>query len=178
MTLNLNLDSSQVDQWRDESLTKPSTYTVWSRSRRSCMLVTVATCISISISLWYVSDVLRARHSPLTGSTAYDTDTVDWSRFAYTQYVTNVDYLCNSVMLFQILHHLGSRADRLMLYPNTMHYDKTDNKKEAELLLKARDLYNVQLVPVQVMHSDIAEGKCFFRRSRDDANIRIRLMGR
>jgi len=81
-------------------------------------------------------------------------------------------------MLFQILHHLGSRADRLMLYPNTMHYDKTDNKKEAELLLKARDLYNVQLVPVQVMHSDIAEGKCFFRRSRDDANIRIRLMGR
>lgn len=142
------------------------------------MVVAVATCISISISLWYLSAVLRAAHTPLMGSTAYDTDTVDWSRFAYTQYVTNVNYLCNSVMLFEILHRLESKADRLLLYPNTMHYDRTDNKKEAELLLKARDLYNVQLVPVQVMHSDIAEGKCFFRRSRDDANIRIRLMGR
>jgi alpha-N-acetylglucosamine transferase len=45
-------------------------------------------------------------------------DKTDWTQYAYIQYVTNSDYLCNSVMLFETLHRLGSKADRLMLVPS------------------------------------------------------------
>lgn len=42
---------------------------------------------------------------------------VDWSHYAYAQYVTNALYLCNSVMLFEGLHRHGCQADKLLLYP-------------------------------------------------------------
>ncbi|THZ34429.1 hypothetical protein D6C88_10490, partial [Aureobasidium pullulans] len=51
--------------------------------------------------------------------------TVDWSRFAYSQYVTEKNYLCNSLMIFETLHRLGSKAE-------------------------PRDNYNVKLVPIHV----------------------------
>ncbi len=47
---------------------------------------------------------------------------VNWSRFAYVQYVTNSAYLCNSVMLFETLHRLGSKADRQGLQYNGDRY--------------------------------------------------------
>jgi alpha-N-acetylglucosamine transferase len=80
---------------------------------------------------------------------------VDWSRFAYTQYVTNNDYLCNSVMVFERLHHLGSRADRVMMYPSYMldpdaATSGTSLSNDARLLFKARDEYNARLVPINV----------------------------
>lgn len=90
-------------------------------------------------------------------TTGSNNDVVDWSRFAYTQYVTNSDYLCNSVMIFEALHRLGSKADRVMMYPNYMmkdpsiQYTKGRNKR---LLLKARDEYGVKLVPIDVQHRD------------------------
>ncbi|TAQ88022.1 hypothetical protein B7494_g3637 [Chlorociboria aeruginascens] len=77
---------------------------------------------------------------------------VDWSRFAYTQYVTNSEYLCNSVMLFEILHRLGSKADRLMMYPADMHLDSSSDNRESRLLLKAQTEYGVHLMPIQVQH--------------------------
>ncbi|KAJ5051618.1 uncharacterized protein L3040_001393 [Drepanopeziza brunnea f. sp. 'multigermtubi'] len=77
---------------------------------------------------------------------------VDWSRFAYTQYVTNREYLCNSVMLFEILHRLGSRADRLIMYPDWMSPDPASSSVESQLLLKAQKEYKVKLVPIQVQH--------------------------
>lgn len=83
---------------------------------------------------------------------------VDWSRFAYTQYVTNTDYLCNSVMLFEILHRLGSKADRLMMYPSNMHPDPTSSSIESRLLLKAQDEYGVKLMPIEVQHRDGNDG--------------------
>lgn len=45
---------------------------------------------------------------------------VDWSRYAYTQYVTNKEYLCNSVMIFETLHRLKAKAERVMMYPDNM----------------------------------------------------------
>ena len=47
------------------------------------------------------------------------TNVLDWSRFAYVQYVTNLPYLCNSVMLFESLYRLGSKPHRLLLYPSS-----------------------------------------------------------
>ena len=72
----------------------------------------------------------------------------DWSQFAYVQYVTNLPYLCNSIMLFERLHSLGCKPDRLMMYPSGFSLD--DNGTESRLLTKARDEYKVKLMPVDV----------------------------
>lgn len=84
---------------------------------------------------------------------------VDWSRFAYTQYVTDSDYLCNSVMIFEALHRLGSKPDRVMMYPKYMLADpgagaSSAEKGNAQLIIKARDEYGAKLVPIQVEHRD------------------------
>ena len=75
-------------------------------------------------------------------------DSVDWSQYAYVQYATNTPYLCNSVMLFERLHSLGCKADRLLMYPSQFSPD--DDSGEARLLQKARDSYNVILKPIEV----------------------------
>ncbi|KAI1214268.1 glycosyltransferase family 8 protein [Annulohypoxylon truncatum] len=83
---------------------------------------------------------------------SYEEAQVNWSRFAYTQYVTNAAYLCNSVMIFETLFRLGSKADRVMMYPETMMDPGETNpsSEEAKLIVKARDEYKVKLVPVSV----------------------------
>ncbi|KAI0409105.1 glucose N-acetyltransferase [Xylaria palmicola] len=83
---------------------------------------------------------------------SFDGSSVDWSRFAYTQYATNKEYLCNSVMIFETLYRLKAKAERVMMYPeNMMDPTETDPKSnEAKLLVKARDQYGVKLVPVSV----------------------------
>ncbi|WAO89050.1 Glucose N-acetyltransferase 1 [Fusarium falciforme] len=82
---------------------------------------------------------------------------VDWSRFAYTQYVTNSEYLCNSVMFFESLHRLSSKADRVMMFPSRMLKGEDDESSDARLLIKARDSYNVKLVPITIQHRDNAD---------------------
>lgn len=80
---------------------------------------------------------------------------VDWSRFAYTQYVTDRDYLCNSIMIFETLHRLDSRPDRVLLYPEEMLRDPASRESHddlSRLLIKARDEYDVKLIPIQVFH--------------------------
>ncbi|KAI4594635.1 N-acetylglucosaminyltransferase [Pestalotiopsis sp. 9143b] len=92
--------------------------------------------------------------TPLT----IDRKNVDWSRFAYTQYVTNPSYLCNSVMIFETLFRLGSKADRVMMYPREfMDPTATESQsmtEEARLLVTARDKYKVKLQPVEIQHRE------------------------
>lgn len=83
----------------------------------------------------------------------------DWSQFAYVQYVTNLPYLCNSVMLFESLHRLDCRPDRLMMYPSGFSLE--DDSTEARLLRKARDKYRVILKPIEVQ-----------RRTSNDRTLR------
>ncbi|OAA44963.1 glycosyltransferase family 8 protein [Metarhizium rileyi] len=80
--------------------------------------------------------------------------TVDWSRFAYVQYVTDSQYLCNSVMLFEILNRLGSKADRLMMFPASMAANglSDGDSEDVRLLNMARERYNVRLHPIEVQH--------------------------
>ncbi|KAF4340148.1 GNT1 alphan-acetylglucosamine transferase [Fusarium beomiforme] len=75
---------------------------------------------------------------------------IDWSRFAYTQYVTNSEYLCNSLMFFEALQRLGSRPDRVMMVPESMLEPETEDSSDAYLINKARDEYNVKIVPITV----------------------------
>ena len=87
---------------------------------------------------------------------------VDWSRFAYAQYVTDGDYLCNSVMIFEALHRLGAKAERVMMYPYWMLRDPVEGEADtatAKLLVKARDEYDVKLVPIRIQHRDPQEGE-------------------
>ena len=92
---------------------------------------------------WALQGVGEAGYSERQSLTS-----TNWSRFAYVQYVTNLPYLCNSVMLFESLHRLGCKPDRLMMYPS--HFSIGDNSTESRLLLKARDEYRVILKPIDV----------------------------
>jgi hypothetical protein len=76
-------------------------------------------------------------------------------------------------MLFERLHQLGSRADRLMLYPREM-FDPTQTAEangrngrlsaNARMLIKARDEFGVKLVGIEVQHreGDDSEFSSFF----------------
>ncbi|KAI8416826.1 hypothetical protein FOFC_03139 [Fusarium oxysporum] len=108
-----------------------------------------ATITSFIFSIVLVTRLLHP-FKPLADQMVINTN---WSRFAYAQYVTNSEYLCNSVMLFEALQHLRSRADRVMIYPP--HMLGSDHKSSnARLLAKARDKYDVKLVPITVRHKD------------------------
>lgn len=98
--------------------------------------------------------------APAAASAVEPEPEVDWARFAYLQYVTDSDYLCNSVMVFESLHRLGSKADRVMMYPSSMVEPdaSTWESDDARLLLQARDEYNVSLQPIQIQHKNGTEG--------------------
>ena len=99
------------------------------------------------------------------------TERVDWSRFAYTQYVTHqLPYLCNAVMLFAILDRLGCRAERLMMYPEEWNPDGSSGD-EGRLLKLARDKYKVKLQPIKVQAKYGSERK-FFHLSTHPSNQR------
>lgn len=76
---------------------------------------------------------------------------VDWSQFAYSQYATTTDYLCNSIMIFEALHRYGSKADRILLHPSEFLYFTADSI-ESQLLKKATSEYGVKLVQIEEQH--------------------------
>ncbi|KAL3460076.1 nucleotide-diphospho-sugar transferase [Aspergillus heterothallicus] len=105
----------------------------------------------VGVALWHLAT--RASQPPSstnhTLSSSGDTGhIIDWSRFAYAQYATNIDYLCNSVMVFETLHRLQSKAHRLLMYPSSYSVN------ESHLLRKARNEYNVNLVPIEVQRRE------------------------
>ena len=75
---------------------------------------------------------------------------VDWSQYAYCQYVTTEEYLCNSVMIFESLVRLKAKAERLMMYPE--EWVVGNDTPAGRLLAKARDEYEVRLVPIHILH--------------------------
>ena len=75
---------------------------------------------------------------------------IDWSQFAYTQYVTDLDYLCNAIMLFNLLNRYRSEPERVLMYPE--HFHRDDGSKEAQLLRMAQEKYKVKLQPISIVH--------------------------
>jgi len=73
------------------------------------------------------------------------------------QYVTTSPYLCNSVIPFERLHTLGSKADRLLMYPSHMNPD--GKSVDTKLLRKARDEYGARLEPIEVQRRDTLHSK-------------------
>jgi hypothetical protein len=78
-------------------------------------------------------------------------DEVDWSRFAYTQYATSEVYLCNSLMVFEALERLGSKAERVLFYPEQWDLIvENEVDRVSELLLMARNQYRVMVIPIKI----------------------------
>jgi alpha-N-acetylglucosamine transferase len=84
-------------------------------------------------------------------------DNTVWSDFAYVQYVTNPNYLCNSLMIFEALRRHGTKDDLLMLYPQEWNVpkhvfedDASPIEYEGGLLAQARDQYQEKLNPIEV----------------------------
>jgi hypothetical protein len=122
-------------------------------SRKLRLLLPIALILSIYVVFGHRYDALPS--IPATwgkgdGSTPVEESAVDWSQFAYTQYVTNSQYLCNSVMFLERLQHVGSRADRVIMYPSYMLDQNAASNPDARLLTKARDEYGAKLVPIKV----------------------------
>ncbi|KAA8644890.1 N-acetylglucosaminyltransferase [Aspergillus tanneri] len=68
-----------------------------------------------------------------------------------TQYATSSAYLCNALMVFEALQRLGSRAQRVLFYPEDWDvHIESDRDRDSQLLSLAREKYNVQLVPIDV----------------------------
>lgn len=96
--------------------------------------------------------------TPVTPNDNWRATTRDWSKYAYSLYATDAEYLCNAVMIFDDLHQYGSKAERLLLYADTMDANNGDSR-EGRLLAKARDELGVKLQPVKVLHQESAACK-------------------
>ncbi|KAL4886460.1 nucleotide-diphospho-sugar transferase [Aspergillus karnatakaensis] len=71
-------------------------------------------------------------------------------RFAYVQYATDFEYLCNSIINFARLDRFGSHFDRVLIHPKEWNEPGTTREKTA--LLKIRKKYpNVNLHPVDIL---------------------------
>ncbi|KAK4494160.1 hypothetical protein PRZ48_014458 [Zasmidium cellare] len=96
---------------------------------------------------------------------------VTWRDFAYVTYATNLDYLCNSVMMVEALDRLGAKAERVILHSEEWSINSTMEAEngtevyttEARLLQKAKEKYNavLQPVPVQRVSGDMTWGDSF-----------------
>ena len=154
----------------EDSETSVKTWLPWgswlaSRRIRNAVAITLMCLLGIaflrsSFSPFYLDKYKAYRHNT-TENTMEPSDfvtltNVHWSDFAYTQYVTNSHYLCNSVMMFEALDRLGSKADRVMMYPQEWEapdVNSNSTSEEGKLLRDARDHYKVNLVPIVVQTS-------------------------
>ncbi|KAL8980321.1 MAG: hypothetical protein Q9205_004559, partial [Flavoplaca limonia] len=144
-----------------QSRLQQHTFRYLNSKRRAGLTASLLLVFFLLATFYWATPIARRRQLGGSQEAALDAfplkviEAVDWSRFAYTQYATNAPYLCNSIMLFEALHRLDSRAERLLMYPSKFKLsgdDGTDSQSwESGLLRKARDEYNVRLKPVEVL---------------------------
>jgi len=97
--------------------------------------------------LWHTFPVHRTSHVPIHDPSLIYRN-VDWTRFAYSLYATNSAYLCNALMVYESLSRLGSKADRVLFYPQEWDLEiESSTDRDSQLLVKARDDFGVKLMP-------------------------------
>ena len=103
-----------------------------------------------------IANNLNSTSAPpeITPSGSAEYSGFDWSRFAYSQYATDEQRLCHSLMIFESLHRLGSKADRVLMYPHTWQNEPADSRIQ-RLLAKAHNHYQVKFSPVHIIHSEV-----------------------
>ncbi len=143
-----SLPTSPKPKLHGRTPSRPSLKRVYRYLLRSRALILLAAAL---VALYYYSThlhrrIFRPAHAP---SLRYKN--VDWRYYAYSQYATDSHYLCNSVMVFEALDRLGSRAERILMYPEEWDTDVANqDDRDSQLLLKAREEYGVKLLPVKV----------------------------
>lgn len=135
------------------------------RLHRHVRVIAIIAFIVLSL-IYYVHD----HHAPPQHAPSLRFKSVDWSRFAYSQYATDSHYLCNSVMVFEALERLGSKADRILMYPEDWDTEIAHSKdRDSQLLVMARDKYRAKLIPVVPLKisrdQDWREGTDYSERS-------------
>jgi len=116
---------------------------IWN-SRQAARTALVLALILVGLSLRRYTHRTKPHRIDLP-----DPARIDWTRFAYLQYATDEDYLCNSLMIFESLARLNCAAGRVLLYPHEWEVGPAVNTSESRLLLEAEEVYGVELVPVQ-----------------------------
>lgn len=82
---------------------------------------------------------------------------INWTNYAYSLYATDDATLCHAVLLLDALARYGSKADRVLFYPEYWDTKVESSKdRESQLLLLARDKYKVKLQPTKPL---IVEGR-------------------
>jgi len=122
---------------------------------KTLLLVSTLVLFLYVRSVWHGFHADTGRWIPdLSKHTFPDSAGIDWTDLAYCQYVTNEEYLCNSVMMFESLRRVGVKADLLMMYPTHWKFDlpAKNDTHTAKLLRKVRDEYQVKLQPIDVQH--------------------------
>lgn len=79
-----------------------------------------------------------------------------WSRFAYSQYTTDTQSLCNSLMVFESLDRLGSQAARVLLYPRAWG-EQPNTHINWQMLHKAENKFGVTIIPIDLLEA-LGEG--------------------
>jgi alpha-N-acetylglucosamine transferase len=77
---------------------------------------------------------------------------LDWSRYAYSQYTTDTQSLCNALMVFESLHRLRSKADRILLYPQEWAQNQEDINWS--LIRLAEQKFGVISQPIHLLTAD------------------------
>jgi len=109
--------------------------------------------IALFLSTVFLVLTLRNRHATSSSSHSIaDTTSIDWSKYAYIQYATEKQYLCNSIMIFESLSKLQTKAAKVMLYPADWDVGPEIGTFQSKLLLRAEADYGVELKPVYRRH--------------------------
>lgn len=115
---------------------------------RSRSIVFMLGLIVGTVYLWTKvrHSIFRTSHEP-----SISFKNVNWKLYAYSQYATDSAHLCNALMVFEALHRLGSKAQRILIYPDTMDTEINNGRdRDSQLLDMAMRKYNVKLIPTQM----------------------------
>ena len=132
--------------------TAPAPGRAWSRRKRTW------TIVGIVVLLYWL--LVRRGRSADDGSM---TGPINWSRYAYSLYATDSASLCHAVMLLDALARFGSKADRVLFYPEYWDTEvENGNDRDSQLLVMARDRYRAKLQPVPLLSVEGLEsvGEC------------------
>ncbi|GCF00761.1 N-acetylglucosaminyltransferase [Zygosaccharomyces mellis] len=77
-------------------------------------------------------------------------ETIDWSKLAYVNYATNINYLCNTFIMFQNLKKYGTKAKLHLMVSDQMLSPDNEFSQSANMLLQR--IKNLDTEQVVIKH--------------------------
>lgn len=81
-------------------------------------------------------ETIDALYSRRLEKVAKKGEKIDWSKLAYVNYAMDIDYLCNTFIMFQNLKSYGTKAKLHLMVPNEMSNPDYENAESAKKLLQ------------------------------------------